>query len=155
MEAIETLIRSAFPEHPIPQAFFASSEGLEHDIPQELASRVVGRSWADVSMLDWRLTGAHPSACRRYVVPQAFAYYVPSFLVGAMSEPDFLDWALEAVIPDNQLHTPRGEWWFSFADAFSDQQRAALKAFLTIQRGSASLDIVAEELVGIAEKIWS
>jgi hypothetical protein len=156
METIEAIIRAAFPEHPIPKAFFGSPEGLGYDLPQELALRIEGRAWTSLSFLDWRMVGAAPAAYREYVVPKTFAYYVPSFLVGVVSEPEFRDLAFEAILPNNREHRPRGEWWMSFAAAFTDPQRAAMKAFLVFQREAArTFDMVDEELASAAENIWA
>jgi len=156
MEMTEAKIRAAFPENPLPKVFFGGAEGLEFDLPKELAARIRRRAWTSLSLMDWRMVGATPASYREYLVPKTFAYYVPSFLVGVLREPEFRYLALEAIIPFNRQHRPRGEWWLSFADAFSDPQRAALKAFLVCQKEAAStFDMVDEELVGVAERIWS
>jgi hypothetical protein len=156
METIEAIIRAAFPEHPVPKVFFGSAEGLEYDLPQELASRIEGRAWTFLSFLDWRLVGATPAAYREYVVPKTFAYYVPSFLVGVISQPEFRHLALEAILPSNREHRPRGEWWSSFAAAFTNPQRAAMKAFLASQKEAAcTSDMVDKQLVVAAENVWA
>jgi hypothetical protein len=82
MEEIETIIRAVFTERPVPTTFFGPAEALQQDMPQELASRIEGRAWTSLSLLDWRGVGAPPASYRRYVVPKTFAYYVPSLLVG-------------------------------------------------------------------------
>lgn len=155
METIEATIRAAFPEHPIPKNFFGSTEGLEYDLPQELARRIAGRAWTSLSLTDWRMVGATPAAYRAYLVPKTFAYYVPTFLVGVISEPEFLDLALEAILPSNREHRPRGAWWFSFADAFTDPQRTAMTAFLTcLKEADCTFDQVDEELFNAALTVW-
>jgi hypothetical protein len=156
MEGIEAIIRAAFPAHPVPQPFFVTSEGRQQDIHQELESRIHGRAWTSLTLLDWRMVGSVP-AFREYLMPQTFAYHVPSFLVGVISEPDFRDWALEAILPFNRRREPRGEWWTSFAAALTDPQRTAIRAFLAFQRDSVgySFDLADEELVSSAESLWA
>ena len=157
METTDAVIRAAFPEQPVPKTFFAVARPQQDDAWLELACRIEGRVWTSVSLLDWRMTGGSPSANRLYMIPETFAYYVPSFLVGAISEPGFRDLAYEAILPHNRYRVPRGEWWARFESAFTGPQRTALRAFLAFQRKAASFtfDMVDEELVGTAEKIWA
>jgi hypothetical protein len=155
LEQIQKTIRAAFPEHPVPDVFFSSVERWQNDLQKELSSRIEGRIWTSLSLLDWRMIGATPAAYREYLAPQAFAYYAPSFLIGASSESEFLYLALEAILPSNQDHKPRGDWWFSFSAAFTSAQRAAVQAFLAAQRDTGrSLDMVDEELISSAERVW-
>ena len=156
MESIDGIIRAAFPERPIPITFFGEAEGQEQDMQQELAARIRGRAWTEVSLMDWRMVGSVP-AFRECMLPRTFAYYVPSFLVGAISEPDFRDWAFEAVLPSNRQRLPRGAWWPSFVAAFGEPQRAAIRAFLLHERNALgkAFDLVDEELVGAAETVWA
>ena len=155
MHVIEATIRAAFPEHPVPGILPRITEKFADDIGEALAFRVNARTWPSVSILDWRYV-ASPAICRTYMPPMTFAYYVPSFLVGVLSEPEWLYWALEAIIPFNKEHKPRGEWWFSFAEAFTGPQRAALHAFLAYQRDATTpLSLQDEELIRAAETIWA
>jgi hypothetical protein len=155
METIEATFKVAFPEQPVPKAFFAGSEGLGHDIPFELAARVQGRPWTTLSMLDWRLVGAPPSVFREYMAPATFAYYVPSLLLGAVAEPAFCNWAFEALLPSNRERKPKGDWWLGYVGTFNDQQREAIKAFLAKQRQSGrAADPMDEELLRAAEALW-
>jgi len=152
---VEVAIRAAFPDQPVPQDFFRDADCRDKDFHLELAGRMQNRPWTAVSLMDWRMIGATPAAWREYLVAETFAYYIPSILVGVLAEPAFADLALEAVLPFNQKHQPRGEWWFSFARALTDRQRGAMKDFLTHMRGSKpSLDLVNEELVDAAEAVW-
>jgi hypothetical protein len=91
------------------------------------------------------------------MAPEAFAYYVPSLLVGTILDPDFRDMAFDGILPHNQRRAPRGEWWTRFAATFTDPQRAAVRAFLTFEKRAVgfTFDLVDEELVGIAENLWA
>jgi len=107
--------------------------------------------------MDWRMMGAPPSVTRVYLEPTAFMYYVPSIVLGAYREMDFIDWALEAIIPYNKRHIPRGKWWFEFLSSASPSQRQALSAFLADIRSQTWDEIGPENqyLLDIAESIWS
>jgi hypothetical protein len=155
MQMTEAIIRAAFPDHPVPNIVAGSTGKFFQEVDDELSLRVNGRPWSSVLIMDWRYVG-NPAHCREYMLPYVFAYYVPSFLVGALVEPEWLCWALEAVIPFNKYHEPRGEWWFSFVKALTDPQRGALQSFLIHQRHHfGSLDIIDEELLSVAEAIWA
>jgi hypothetical protein len=134
MESAESLdfIRTAFPAVPVPVKFFwtEGKDSLDCDIPQELRNRISGRLWTDVTLMDWRMIGIEPAISRRYLEPATFMYYLPSIIVGASQEIEFIDTALEAMIPYNKHHVPRGAWWFEFVRSASLGQRAALSAFL-------------------------
>ena len=156
MQSIDAIVRAAFPEDPLPEVFFRDHHAPDEDMPRELASRIQGRGWTRISLLDWRHVGATPGAYREYLAPAAFAYYTPSFLVGVVPQPEFMDLALEAILPSNRQRKPRGEWWSMYADSFTPPQRAALQAFLAYQReASHLLDVMDEELIRTAEAIWN
>jgi hypothetical protein len=127
------LITASFPAKPIPSRFFWSDgEGTDKgNIPDELSNRIGNRQWTEVTLLDWRMTGAAPYISRTYLEPRTFVYYLPSLLVGALFEPDFIDWALEGIIPFNKHRVPRGKWWNEFARAISPDQRKALSTYIS------------------------
>jgi len=87
-------------------------EGLDRDIPKELAAHIEGKTWPSVHMLDWRMVGATPAVFREYLIPATFAYYLPSLLTGSILDPAFRDWAFEAILPANRQRKPKGDWWF-------------------------------------------
>jgi len=154
--SIDAILSGAFPQLPLPEPFFAATEGLDIDIRQELSTRVKGRVWTAVSLLDWRLVGASPSVCGRHMTPTSFAYYAPSLLLAAISEPAFLDWALEAILPPNQQRVPKGDWWLGYVEAFTDRQRLAIRSYLAHQRHTlSSSDVVGEELLNVADRLWA
>ncbi|MBI1199986.1 MAG: hypothetical protein GC203_19180 [Phenylobacterium sp.] len=140
----------------MPKAFFRITSGLDQDMPSELANRIQGKPWPSVSLMDWQMVGSGPASWREYLWPKTFAYYVPSVLVGALAKPTFPDLALEAILPFNRQHRPRGDWWFSFAGSFSDVQKKAIRGFLISLRAISpkDLDLQDDELVSAAEMIW-
>jgi hypothetical protein len=153
---VEVTIRTAFPDQPVPKEFFRDSARRDEEFQLELANRVQNRPWTAVTLTDWRMVGSTPATWREYMLPETFAYYMPSILIGVLAEPPFFDFALEAMLPFNRWHQPRGEWWFSFARAFTDRQRGAMKDFLAHLRASnPPLDLRNEELVEAAETVWA
>jgi hypothetical protein len=154
-----SLIDLAFPLEPKPDAFF-SEEGKNscgYDIPRELEKRLFDRYWTEITLMDWRMIGAAPVVARRYFEPAAFMYYLPSLIVGVSQEIEFVDFALEGMIPDNKYHVPRGKWWFEFSNIASSYQQEALVTFLSYIRlvfwdriGSAN-----QYLLERAESIWT
>jgi len=95
--------------------------------------------------------------CREYLQPATFVYYVPSIILGACRAPDFICDALEVIIPHNQKHVPRGQWWFEFAGVVSPTQRKAFLAFLADVRRTAwdAIGLSSQEWLTIAEGIWA
>jgi hypothetical protein len=152
------LVKTSFPVEPLPSNFFRPEgiASLDLDIPQELRNRISGRPWTNLTLLDWRMIGASPIVARRYLEPATFMYYVPSLLVGASQEIEFIQFALEAIIPDNEIHVPRGEWWFEFSGIATPPQRAALAAFLAHVRRT-SWDTIGSQnqyLLERSETVW-
>lgn len=150
----EAAIRSAFPVNPVAKDFFRSADAHVQDMKIELENRVQGRPWPSLSLMDWRMIGGSPASWREYLWPGTFAYYLPSILIGTLLEPTFVDLALEAIVPNNQQHRPRGDWWFSFTEAFDNHQRRAIRDFLAALR-EGPLEIRDEELLSVAETIWA
>ena len=158
-EEFQNLFMAAFPAEPRPIKFFleTNEDWSDLDIPQELERRIAGRLWTQVTLMDWRMTGTAPVVARRYLVPATFLYYVPSIIVGTYRELEFIEFALEGIIPDNKYHVPRGNWWFEFAEAVSPPQKVALSVFLSYIR-EAFWDRIGpanQSLLEHAEKIWS
>jgi hypothetical protein len=153
------LIRTAFPAEPVPDQFFwtEGKDALDRDIPEELRNRISGRPWTEVTLMDWRMTGTSPVVARRYLEPATFMYYVPSIIVGAFQQIEFIEFALEGIIPENKYHVPRGKWWSEFSGMASPRQRAALSAFLAHVR-LVSWDTIGpanQYLLEHAEGVWS
>ena len=159
MDALLNIINEAFPVSPQPPRFFLLEHeaSLDLDIPRELKERIAGRSWTHVTLLDWRMIGASPMVARRYLEPATFLYYVPSIIVGAFQETAFIDFALEAIIPDNKTRIPRGKWWHKFSAAITLPQRAALSASLSYIRLTLwdSIGLANQSLLEHAETIWN
>ena len=103
------------------------------------------------------MIGAPPAIARFYIEPSTFLYYLPSLLTGVFHNIEYIDFALESILPYNKMHLPRGKWWDEFSQTVSPAQRAAFFAFLW--RGRVTLwdkiGHVDQSLVQDAERIWS
>jgi hypothetical protein len=144
---------------PRPTRFFwpDAKGSLEDDIALELKNRISGRRWNEVTLMDWRMIGLPPAASRLYLEPAAFVYYLPSIILGVLyPEIDFVEYALEAIIPYNQSHVPRGRWWFDFVSLVSPNQRRTLAAFLEYIRLTAwdSIGEANQHFLEVAEGFW-
>jgi hypothetical protein len=123
-------IQTAFPVEPMPQKYWI--EGIEPigDIPQELANRIAYRPWVDVTMLNWTMTGAHAATARNYFDADAFRYYLPSLLVGGLTDLRLIDWPLECLLPAGRKRRTTGKWWQAFLAGFSVEQKDAVRRYL-------------------------
>jgi hypothetical protein len=155
-ETVLKLLHASFPTEPVPSVFFWT-EGepiIQPDIPGELQSRMEHRRWTEVTLMDWRMS-ATPHVVKSYLEPATYLYYLPSLLVGVLADPGFLDWGIEAILPDNQWHKPRGKWWATFRGCVSEQQRITLCEFLALIRAQGRIIKSGLEPVLIAaERIW-
>jgi Family of unknown function (DUF6714) len=157
-DQIIQLLRASFPVDPVPIRFFSEDGGGRPvgDIPEELLSRIARRPWVEIAIHDWMMTGAHPGSARRYLDPTAFRYYLPSLLVGGLQQAEYIDWALDAILPPGRKYRTTGSWWKEFSEGFSAEQRAAVCAYL---RGIKSLlrhslDSADRQQIRDAEDVW-
>jgi hypothetical protein len=153
------LVEAAFPAEPLPTVFFWPERRIsfDDDIAQELRSRLSGRPWTGIALKDWSMVGVPISVSRSYLKPATFMYYAPSVIVGVSQEFEYLEVALEAIIPENKNHMPRGQWWFEFAGSTTPHQRAAIFSFLAHVRLTFwdAMGPANQYLLECAENIWS
>lgn len=155
IDELSDILQRAFPVEPLPHRFFRG-EPPQDEFSDALRVRLQGRRWTEVSMLDWRMVAATPVA-RDYMEPSAYRYYLPSLMLGGLEDLQFLDWALEAILPGNQHHVPRGTWWSAFVAAMSRDHRRALQAFLGLLRSRHwdEMGLDGREMTAKAEALWS
>src|SRR5579863_2750737 len=158
-EPLLTFVRASFPAQPAPAQFFWTEleEPPCDDIPEELLKRIAGRQWTDVTIRDWAMVGTPPVVSRRYLQPSTFLYYLPSLVVGVIEDTEYIEFALEGMIPHNKTHAPGGAWWTSFSNTVSTEQRRTLLLYLRHVQDVLWNDIGEANLyyVWIAENIWS
>jgi hypothetical protein len=158
-EKMLDLVVAAFPADPLPTRFFwvEGRVPLNDDFAEELRNKILGRPWTEITLEDWFNTGAAVVVNRAYIEPATFMYYVPSFIVGASHDIKSLYVALEAILPFNKNHVPRGKWWFEFSDMASPRQRQAIFAFLAHIRLNFwdTIGLDDQCLLERAEDIWS
>jgi hypothetical protein len=132
VDQISKLIHASFPVDPLPDEFWlagAIRRPLD-DIAEELQKRIAERPWVEITIRDWAMTGVSTDIVRRYLTPNAFRYYLPSLLVGALRDTGYVDWALDSILPANHKRRPKGEWWEEYSGGFSARQRTAVCAFV-------------------------
>lgn len=125
---VKAEIYNSFPATPIPSDLFGKYHRND-DIENEIAARLGAHKWTEISERDWRMLGVSVPIVMRYMTPAAYIYYMPSLLIAALNNNSF-DYAVEALIPPNQRHEPRGIWWQQFMQTLSLVQRRAIKRFL-------------------------
>jgi hypothetical protein len=157
IDQISQLIHASFPVDPLPSQFFwLEGDAPIGDIPEELLNRIAQRPWAEITMWEWAMTGAHAGTSRRYLDPNTFRYYLPSLLVGGLRESGYIDWALESVLPAGRKRRTTGKWWKEFAEGFSAMQRSAVCAYLKGIRLLLwdSVGPANQQMICDAEAIW-
>jgi hypothetical protein len=126
------------------------------DIPEGLAKRIEGRSWVEVTMLDWTMTGAQACITRAYIDPNAFRYYLPSLLLGGLNDFGYIDWPLECLLPAGPKRRTSGQWWRDFWTGFSEEQKEAVRTYLigvqSMLRDSSHLSEL--HFIAEAQVIW-
>lgn len=159
-EQLLKLLLATFPPQPLPTRFFweysgsDNSDEFSHDLLQWFAQR----PWTEIKIRDWAMTG-HVGVSRELLEPAAFLYYLPSLLFGAAQEPEYLDWALEA-IPSGRDRQPKGKWWGQLLKTITPDQIDALHYFLAhiqinFSRSEPFAIGVDEALASEAEQFWN
>jgi hypothetical protein len=121
-------IRNAFPVLEAPGLIF------RHEVPQDefytdILDAVRSRKWNEISMSDWRGTGVGINTVRSFVTEQAFSYFLPGIMISGL-ESDDPEYAIGALLPNNQRWEPGGARWDAFIATFDAKQRAAIRVFL-------------------------
>ena len=57
---------------------------------------------------------------------------MPSILIGSLENENYLDWGIDAILPNNKNHIPRGEWWAIYKNSFSTRQAKVVEEFLRL-----------------------
>jgi hypothetical protein len=98
------------------------------------------------------------AAGRGYLDPNTYRYYLPSLLVGGLqSTAEYIEWALEAILPTSWRRRIAGQWWQEFADGFSAQQRETTGVYVSFVRAElwGSIGPANQQLVVEAEVLWT
>jgi hypothetical protein len=162
-EQFSKLLHAAFPTQPVPVRFFWKED--VHDAGDEfckdLLECLAQREWTEIKMSDWAMIGSIISVSREHLEPATFLYYLPALLLGVIEEPEYLEWALEAIIPLGRARRPKGRWWGELLETISLDQCAALRAFLAHVRGAFLRSdkgpfwiTAAEAMTSEAETFW-
>ncbi|CCE10201.1 hypothetical protein BRAS3843_410030 [Bradyrhizobium sp. STM 3843] len=155
-EQLSELIKASFPVEPLPRSFwFDAGEHRCGDIPEELAKRLEHRHWVDVTMRDWTMIGPAVIA-KAYLHPDAFRYYLPSLLVGVLSDIGYLDCVLECLLPAGRKRRTDRPEWLQFWDGLSETQRDTIRCYLKTVRSMCGEPAgpVVQHLFDEIEAVW-
>lgn len=103
----QKLLLATFPPEVVPAPFFwrGDRHDDDYDFRRDLL-RLAGRQWTEIKMRDWTMVG-RIGHTRELLEPTTFLYYLPSLMLGAIDDPGYLDWALEAIIPLGRDRKPK------------------------------------------------
>ena len=130
-EDIVRLLYNAFPVSPVPSQLFPDGicDVTGNDLLEDMQKQLLGRTWTEVTLEDWQNTASIP-VVMGCITPAAFHFYLPSVILATLEKPEWLQLGVEALIPNNQWHVPRGEWWKAYFLRFSPEQRTAICLYL-------------------------
>jgi hypothetical protein len=107
-------------------------------------------------MLDWTMTGVQACITRAYIDPNAFRYYLPSLLLGGLSDFGYIDWPLECLLPAGRKRRTSEQWWRDFSAGFSKEQKDTVRTYLlgvqSMLRDSSHLSEL--HFIDEAQVIW-
>lgn len=135
-ETILTSITQAFSDISYPGDQRLASIPPPYCVPSEdayVVSYFKGKRWTEVSFTDLRKNYAGPpDACLSFMSPHAFRYYLPAFMVIAITDHDIADMVAHSAL--NALLPPEDEgqksWWQKRVSGFTPTQREAITLFL-------------------------
>lgn len=145
--------KAAFSHAPIPKDVMIAGDHIG-DIWEEIENRFVGLPWFNVSIDAWINTASVHTLMKHFFTPIAFHYYVPSLLIASLENPNYLDWGLDGVLPNNKNHVPRSEWWKEYRSCFTGEQENVIREFLEIASDIATPNSSDAGLCEVAIKLW-
>ncbi len=107
----------------------------------EIAEVFQGKRWA--SLTDVKFL-RHYVAALSLLYPEAFRYYLPAYMIAALTDPATADVILDSVeydlMPRPTEDAVAQDWFFSRARGFSPAQKRAIKAYLEFPVPNDSLE---------------
>lgn len=97
----------------------------------DILKALESRKWNEVTIRDWRMIGVSINVIRSYITDSALIYFLPSLMVGGINTDD-VEYAIDALLPNNQRWEPGGDRWDAFVGALDDRQRKAIREFLSL-----------------------
>jgi hypothetical protein len=152
LQALNRQVRRAFPVTPKPRLTLLP-DFRSGDIYESILKRFDDKVWTEIRLDDW-INTATVAALVHAFSALSFHYYVPSLLIGAASNINYLDWGLHALLPQNKSHVPRGEWWLSYRRCFSEVQVRTARQFIAFSAERAVPDGADAHLAGLAHELW-
>ncbi len=127
-----------FPIDPIPAVLFSTESRFisQEDIPASIQLQLIGKAWCDIGLEAWAMMGVPIDLARDYLTPEAFAYYLPSLIVGGLSCNTYLLDIVEAIAPPEKKSTSTMIWWEMLAANVSPSQKRCIMQFLVFAEDS-------------------
>ena len=138
--------------YPLPEQILIEVDQYD-EFSNGLLIALHNRPWNAVKLFEWRNI-AQVSVVKKFVTPNAFQYFVPSLLLGSIREPEFLNYGLEAILPNNQKRIEKGDWWFDFRARFSNGQVRVVQEFLFASMYVCSVGSEEAAMIDTALTIW-
>ncbi|MDZ4338025.1 MAG: hypothetical protein U1A62_30570 [Pseudomonas sp.] len=128
LTTLPSMFVEVFPCKPVPTSVLAD-EGDGSEFAFEIVSRFSGKPWSDVVLEDW-INIAGMDTIASYMALEAFRYYVPSILLEGAHNPNYLDWALKAILPMSLGGAVNTFHWQAYQAGFNVRQRVLLHDYL-------------------------
>ena len=134
--ALKERIRAAFADASYPgDDNIAAGSSFEAQDVQEFFK---GKHWEEITLHSLRHDyQGDPSACLNMMTPEAFRYYLPTYLfiaIDGQPESDVLpEFTVYALTPSEERKGHSHNWFMQRVSVFNQAQRAAIKAFLESQ----------------------
>jgi hypothetical protein len=145
-------IRIYFPEDSPPRNIL-SLDATSRDFANEINNHFLGKLWTSVD--GWRNMDLSIKVIWLYLNTGAYIYYLPSLMSSALHE-NYFDDAIDALLPQNQNRTPRGDKWGAYVSMLSQNQRQTIIHFLTYvaqtEPDNSAAKVLAEK--GLMDQIY-
>lgn len=104
-----------------------------------------GKQWQDITLEELQEGyKGDASACLAFMTPEAYRFYVPAYMLIALSnynEADVTaDTAINSFIPPDESSADMYQWWEQRVGGFPPEQRETIIAFLEYMQGAHAED---------------
>lgn len=104
--------------------------GFQDDIYTSIQHHFANRTWIEIDLHSWAMIGIPIDLVRDYMTPDAFAYYIPSLLVGSLSDDRYVTNILEAILPPERMSQRSTVWWETLVEKFNNLQKRCILSYL-------------------------
>jgi hypothetical protein len=149
----QSLILSAFPLKPVPSTATKQSPPFG-EIDSWLDHSFSRKTWEIVDCIEIADANYAIAALQGCFSPEAYAYYLPSIMIGSNSSALLLDYSLRWLLPANKSFERRRGWWSDMESSLNSKQRQAIRAFFLSANSFAQIGTQESYLVEAGLSIW-